>query len=278
MGGWVGGRGDMAVVRARRQWLTPTPSCLAAARLQQLLQSMREWAQRASQAASDEWLQAVAEAGETARPRRAVTPSGGLATRALGDALVGSTRGRKADRAASPMGDSTVDANCALPASSETTSMVPPPPTWQSQLPPKTAEQIWFATSAPTAAEPLSHARPGRGVLGGAGRGAARVAQGEAGRSSPPQETSSDSFEVEVSLYKLKHDSRLGMTLTGSGFPWVEKLVEGGAAYGRLAEGDVLLSVNGQEACGHEATTTLLKSLQGAMLLNVRREAPSKHG
>ena len=118
----------------------------------------------------------------------------------------------------------------------------------------------------------------GRGGLGTAGRGTARGAQGESERGSPPEEASSGSFEVEVSLHKLKQDSRLGMTLAGSGFPLVEKLAEGGAAYGRLVEGDVLLSVNGQEACGHEATTTLLKSLQGAVLLNVLREAPGTHG
>ena len=118
----------------------------------------------------------------------------------------------------------------------------------------------------------------GRGGLGTAGRGTARGAQGESERGSPPEEASSGSFEVEVSLHKLKQDSRLGMTLAGSGFPLVEKLAEGGAAYGRLVEGDVLLSVNGQEACGHEATTTLLKSLQGAVLLNVLREAPGMHG
>ena len=118
----------------------------------------------------------------------------------------------------------------------------------------------------------------GRGGLGRAGRGTGRGAQGEAGRGSPSVEASSDSLEVEVSLHKLKQDSRLGMTLAGSGFPLVEKVAEGGAAYGHLVEGDVLLSVNGQEACGHEATTTLLKSLQGAVLLNVLREAPGMHG
>ena len=118
----------------------------------------------------------------------------------------------------------------------------------------------------------------GRGALGTAGRGTARGAQGESGRDSPQEEAPSGAFEVEVSLHKLKRDSRLGMTLTGSGFPLVEKLAEGGAAYGHLVEGDVLLSVNGQEACGHEATTTLLKSLQGAVLLKVLREAPGTRG
>ena len=118
----------------------------------------------------------------------------------------------------------------------------------------------------------------GRGALGTAGRGTARGAQGESGRGSPKEEAPSGAFEVEVSLHKVKRDSRLGMTLTGSGFPLVEKLAEGGAAYGRLVEGDVLLSVNGQEACGHEATTTLLKSLQGAVLLKVLREAPGTRG
>ena len=118
---------------------------------------MREWGQRASQAASDEWLQAAAEAGEAgeavARPRRTVAASGGLATRALGDALAGSTRGRKAERAASTREAITIDANCALPVSSEATAAVPSPPTWQSQLPPRTAEQIWFAKEAPAVAE-----------------------------------------------------------------------------------------------------------------------------
>jgi len=118
----------------------------------------------------------------------------------------------------------------------------------------------------------------GRGALGTAGRGTARGAQGESGRGSPQEEAPSGAFEVEVSLHKLKRDSRLGMTLTGSGFPLVEKLAEGGAAHGHLVEGDVLLSVNGQEACGHEATTTLLKSLQGAVLLKVLREAPGTRG
>lgn len=282
--------------------------------------------------------------------------------RALGDALAGSTRGRKAERAPSTKDSSTVDANCALPGSTEATAAVPSPPTWQSQQPPRSAEQIWFAKEAPAAAEAkvlvgnvadncaasglvrwgdrvltingvkvtdeqqgtalakaavgdvvyyilrgeelvtvtahkpevatrlgvtiknltddqqASYNGRGRGGLGTAGRGPARGAQGESERGSPPEEASSDSFVVEVSLHKLKQDSRLGMTLTGSGFPLVEKLAEGGAAYGRLVEGDVLLSVNGQEACGHEATTTLLKSLQGAMLLNVLREAPGMHG
>ena len=127
---------------------------LAAARLQQLQQSMREWGQRASHAASDEWLQAAAEAGEAvARPRRAVVASGGLATRALGDALAGSTRGRKAERAASARDGSTTDANCAPPASSELAAAVALPPTWQSQLPPRSAEQIWFANETPAVAE-----------------------------------------------------------------------------------------------------------------------------
>ena len=90
-----------------------------AARLQQLQQSMREWVQRASHAASDESLQGAEAEGTAARPRRTMVASGGLASRALGDALAGST----------------------------------PPPTWQPQPPPKSAEQIWFAQEAPAAAE-----------------------------------------------------------------------------------------------------------------------------
>ena len=115
---------------------------------------MREWVQRASHATSDEWVQPAAEAAKTTiHPRRAVVASGGLAMRALGDALAGSTRGRKAERAPSTRDSSTVDANCALPASTEATAAVPSPPTWQSQQPPRSAEQIWFAKEAPAAAE-----------------------------------------------------------------------------------------------------------------------------
>jgi hypothetical protein len=143
---------------------------------------------------------------------------------------------------------------------------------------PEVATRLGVTIKNLTDDQQASYNGRGRGGLGTAGRGPARGAQGESERGSPPEEASSDSFVVEVSLHKLKQDSRLGMTLTGSGFPLVEKLAEGGAAYGRLVEGDVLLSVNGQEACGHEATTTLLKSLQGAMLLNVLREAPGMHG
>ena len=90
-----------------------------AARLQLLQQSMREWVQRASHAASDESLQGAEAEGTAARPRRTMVASGGLASRALGDALAGSTL----------------------------------PPTWQPQPPPKSAEQVWFAQEAPAAAE-----------------------------------------------------------------------------------------------------------------------------
>ena len=90
-----------------------------AARLQLLQQSMREWVQRASHAASDEWLRGGEAEGTAARPRRTMVASGGLASRALGDALAGSTL----------------------------------PPTWQPQPPPKSAEQVWFAQEAPAAAE-----------------------------------------------------------------------------------------------------------------------------
>ena len=90
-----------------------------AARLQQLQQSMREWLQRASHAASGEWLQGSEADGTAARPRRTMVAAAGLASRALGDALAGSTL----------------------------------PPTWQPQPPPKSAEQVWFAQEEPAAAE-----------------------------------------------------------------------------------------------------------------------------
>ena len=74
-----------------------------------------------------------------------------------------------------------------------------------------------------------------------------------------------------ISLYKLQPDSRLGLTLMGNGCPYVERVAEGGAAFGRLVVGDTILAVNGHQARGHEATTTQLKSLQGAVMLHVRR-------
>ena len=80
---------------------------------------MREWVQRASHAASDESLQGAEAEGRAARPRRTMVASGGLASRALGDALAVSTL----------------------------------PPTWQPQPPPKSAEQVWFARETPAAAE-----------------------------------------------------------------------------------------------------------------------------
>ena len=80
-----------------------------------------------------------------------------------------------------------------------------------------------------------------------------------------------DSFELEVSLYKLQPDSRLGLTLMGNGCPYVERVAEGGAAFGRLVVGDTILAVNGHQARGHEATTTQLKGLQGVVMLHVRR-------
>ena len=268
-----------------------------AARVQQLQHSLREWAQRASLAASDAGLEAAAEepAAEPARPRRVAPNTASLATRALGEALGGggprgrrndrqSADGRAADaerapRAAEARAEARAEAKAKAEAEAEAAAEAravaraaardeaASPPLWQSQLLSGASER---PTEAAAAAEASSQGR-GRAAPGRAGRGAARGPRSEAPRGSPLPAASPDAFEVEVSLYKLKQDSRLGMTLSGSGFPRVEKVAEGGAAFGRLVEGDVLLEVNGQEACGHEATTTLLKSLQGAVLLHVLR-------
>ena len=71
--------------------------------------------------------------------------------------------------------------------------------------------------------------------------------------------------------------TRLGVTLNGDhGPPTVSALAPDGLAFGELAVGDVLLSVNGTTVNGHAHGTALLKAAEGKVALVVRRKGTAQ--
>ena len=71
--------------------------------------------------------------------------------------------------------------------------------------------------------------------------------------------------------------TRLGVTLNGDhGPPTVGALAPDGLAFGELAVGDVLLSVNGTSVNGHAHGTALLKAAEGKVALVVRRKGTAQ--
>ena len=88
-----------------------------------------------------------------------------------------------------------------------------------------------------------------------------------------PPETS----QFVVELQKPDASTRLGVSLANRdgrmlGWPRIDELYDGIAAQsGQLRAGDVLTSINGQPARGHEGAGMLLRAVVGAVRLTIRR-------
>ena len=119
--------------------------------------------------------------------------------------------------------------------------------------------------SATTQLAALQHARPPPQQAGGGGDlgGDAAVASGAvASGAAAPRYEPRRSEVRRVTLHKPEASSKLGIRLAGDDRPHVVSLNPElvAAKAGGLAVGDAILSVNGQKARGHAATTQLLKT------------------
>ncbi|KAL1507458.1 hypothetical protein AB1Y20_008294 [Prymnesium parvum] len=143
---------------------------------------------------------------------------------------------------------------------SPTTNGDAPPPT-----PPPTPNGVAPApTPAPTPAAAPAAAR--------AASPAPPAAASLAARKEPAYEPAPNEI-MRVSLNKPTVDTKLGIRLTGDGRPRVIGLnPEGVAAKAGLVQvGDVIHTVNGQKANGHEATTKILKNASGSIRIELYR-------
>ena len=80
--------------------------------------------------------------------------------------------------------------------------------------------------------------------------------------------------EVSVVITKARRDERVGITLTEDehGVTVVSEVAGPPAlAHGKLDVGDLILAVNEVATTGHAETTSHLKSLQGRVVLHVRK-------
>lgn len=77
-----------------------------------------------------------------------------------------------------------------------------------------------------------------------------------------------------VIVKKADKSTKLGVTLTsfGAEAPLVGEIKPDGVAVSALTGGDVIVSVNGKAAKGHEATNEMLKAAEGDVKLEVWRE------
>ena len=88
-----------------------------------------------------------------------------------------------------------------------------------------------------------------------------------------PPETS----QFVVELQKREASTQLGLSLANRdgrvlGWPRIDELYEGIAAQsGQLRVGDVVTSINGQPARGHEGAATLLRAVVGVVRLTIKR-------
>ena len=77
---------------------------------------------------------------------------------------------------------------------------------------------------------------------------------------------------LTVRLHKPTADTKLGITLMGTGRPYIKSLIADGlTAMAGLQEHDVFLKVNGQPAVGHEKTAAQLRTATGEILIEFYR-------
>jgi len=79
---------------------------------------------------------------------------------------------------------------------------------------------------------------------------------------------------LEVVMYKPQPNTKIGITLTShsSEPPAVTAVASDGVGQAMLKLGDVILSINGTAAAGHEQTTRLLREAVGEIKINVQRK------
>jgi C-terminal processing protease CtpA/Prc len=77
---------------------------------------------------------------------------------------------------------------------------------------------------------------------------------------------------LTVRLHKPTADTKLGITLMGTGRPYIKSLIADGlTAMAGLQEHDVFLKVNGQPAVGHEKTAAQLRTATGEIIIEFYR-------